>query len=45
MEIEQILETEASVLVFLEDSFKGRDALKSELSFAIAQAGKKMVTY
>jgi adenine-specific DNA-methyltransferase len=45
MEIEQILETEATVLVFLEDSFKGRDALKSELSFAIAQAGKKMVTY
>jgi len=45
MEVEEILETEATVLVFLEDSFKGRDALKSELSFAIAQVGKKMVTY
>jgi adenine-specific DNA-methyltransferase len=45
MEIEEILGTEATVLVFLEDSFKGRDDLKSELSFAIKQAGKKMVTY
>jgi adenine-specific DNA-methyltransferase len=45
IEVDQILGTEAKVFVFLEDSLKGRDALKSELSFAIAQAGKKMVTY
>lgn len=44
-EIEKLLETDASVLVFLEDSFRGKDALKSELLFLVKQAGKKMVTY
>jgi len=35
----------AATFIFVEDDFIGQDATKSELSFAIKQAGKKMVTY
>lgn len=36
---------EASVLIFLEDSFKGKDSLKAQIAFDSRTAGKKMVTY